>query len=99
MCIIQDELSAHRTPDVREWARTHKVTLVPSATDASRMDPIGCHAGPLQVAAMPDSDWRGWGEADEAFRRAALLITRERMASGKEFRSMQHRVSNPPRPL
>jgi hypothetical protein len=78
--IIQDGLSAHWTPEVREWARTHKVTLVSSATDASWMNPVECHAGPLQAAAMAGSDWWSWGEVDEAFRRAALLITREHKA-------------------
>ena len=97
--IIQDGLSAHWTPEVREWAKTHKVTLVSSATDASWMNPVECHAGPLQVAAMAGSDWWSWGEVDEAFRRAALLITREHKASGKEFRSTQHRVSKHRRPL
>jgi hypothetical protein len=97
--IIQDGLSAHWTREVREWARTHKVTLVSSATDASWMNPVECHAGPLQVAAMAGSDWWSWGEVGEAFRRAALLITREHRASGKEFRSTQHRVSKHRRPL
>jgi len=97
--VIQDGLSAHWTPEVRGWARTHKVTLVPSATDASWMNPVECHAGPLQVTAMAGSDWWSWGEVDEAFRRAALLITRENRASGKEFRSTRHRVSKHRRPL
>ena len=99
VCIIQDGLSAHWTPEVSEWARAHKVTLVSSATDASWMNPVECHAGPLQVAPMAGSDWGSWGEVDAAFRRAALLITREHRASGKEFRSTQHRVSKHRRPL
>ena len=35
------------------------------------MNPVECHAGPLQVAAMAGSDWSSWGEVDEAFRSAA----------------------------
>jgi hypothetical protein len=97
--IIQDGLSGHWTPEVRERARTHKVTLVSSATDAIWMNPVECHAGPLQVGAMAGSDWSSWGEVADAFRRAALLITREHKASGREFRSTQHRVSKHRRPL
>ena len=33
--IIQDNLSAHTTHDVRAWARSNRVTLVPTATNAS----------------------------------------------------------------
>lgn len=55
--VVQDGLSAHRTLAVREWARTHKVTLVPSATDASWMNLLECHAGPLQVPAMAGGNW------------------------------------------
>lgn len=78
--IIQDGLSAHWTPEVRGWAKAHKVTLVPTATDASWMNPIECHAGPLQVTAMAGSDWRSWDAVATDFRRAALLITRENKA-------------------
>jgi transposase len=97
--MIQDGLSAHWTPDVRTWAKGSKVTLVPSATNASWMNPVECHAGHLQTAAMAGSDWESWDEVNAAFRRAASLMTRENRASGKEFRSTRHRVSKHRRPL
>ncbi len=84
---------------MRDWAKAHHVTLVSSAADASWMNPVECHAGPLQVTAMAGSDWWSWGEVDEAFRRAALLITRENKASKKQFRGTRHRVSKHRRSL
>jgi transposase len=97
--MIQDGLSAHWTPEVREWARESKVTLVPSATNASWMNPVECHAGHLQTTAMAGSDWSSWGEVEDAFKEAATLMTRENLLSGKQFRSTRHRVSKHRRPL
>ena len=33
--VIQDDLGAHWTPEVRAWARKNNVSLVPTATNAS----------------------------------------------------------------
>jgi len=88
--IIQDGLSAHWTPEIRAWARSSKTTLVPSATNASWMNPVECHAGHLQTAAMDGSDYRRWWEVEEVFKRAAALMNRENRASGKAFRSTRH---------
>jgi hypothetical protein len=63
------------------------------------MSSVECHAGPLQVAAMAGSDWQSWDELATAFRRAALLITRENKVPGKQFRSTRHRVSKHRQPL
>ena len=52
--IIQDGLSAHWTPEVRQWAKENRVTLVPTATNASWMNPVECQALHLQ-----DTGWRG----------------------------------------
>lgn len=97
--IIQDGLSAHWTEEVRAWARSSHVTLVPSATNASWMNPVECHAGHRQEAAMAGSDYRSWWEVEEAFKRAAALMNRENLRSGKEFRSTRQRVNKHRRPL
>jgi hypothetical protein len=57
------------------------------------MSPVERRAGPIQVPAMAGSDWESWDEVDEAFQRAALLITRGHGGSGKNFRSTENRVS------
>jgi transposase len=97
--MIQDGLSAHWTAEIRAWAKGNRVTLVPSATNASWMNPEECHAGHLQTTAMAGSDWWSWGEVDDAFKRAAALMNRENQASEKEFRGTRRRVSKHRRPL
>jgi hypothetical protein len=98
--IVQDGLRAHWTPEIRAWAKGNRVTLVPLATNASWMNPVECHAGHLQTAAMAGSDNRNCWEVEQSFRRAAALMNREARASGKEFRSTRrHMVSKHRRPL
>ena len=38
-----DNLSAHWTPEIRGWARAHRVRLVPVPTYASYLNRIECH--------------------------------------------------------
>jgi hypothetical protein len=97
--IIQDGLSLHWTPEIRAWARASHTTLVPSATNASWMNPVECHAGHLQTAAMAGSDYQRWWEVEEAFKRAAALMNRENRSSGKEFRSTRRKISKHRRAL
>ena len=97
--IIQDGLSAHWTPEVRLWAKENRVTLVPSATNASWMNPVECHAHHLQETAMAGSEYRSWEEVNEAFQRAAALINREHKRRGKQFRDTQDGRRKHRRPL
>ncbi len=76
--IIQDNLSAHWTPAIRQWARANRVTLVASATQASWMNPVECHAGDLQSLVMDGSDFQSWEEIRREFRRAIAYRNRER---------------------
>ena len=84
--IIQDGLSAHWTPEVLRWAKENRVTQVPTATNASWINPVECQALPLQEAAMAGSDYRSWEEVNEAFQRGAALINRENQREGKHYR-------------
>lgn len=97
--VIQDNLSAHTTPDVRAWARAHKVTLVPSATNASWMNPVESHAGDVQKLALEGMDYRTWPEVESAFRRAITYRNRERKGRGKVFRDTQRRWRSHRRPV
>ena len=60
--VIQDNLSAHTTPEVRRWARANRVSFVPTATNASWMSPIECRFTELQSLAFDGSDYRDWRE-------------------------------------
>ena len=68
--VIQDNLSAHTTPGVRAWARANAVSLVPTATNASWMNPIECRFTELRSLAFDGSDYRDWREVHRAIRRA-----------------------------
>lgn len=89
--VIQDNLSAHWTPRIRAWAREARVTLVPSATQASWMNPVESHAGDLQKLALDGSTFTSWPEAKREFRRAIAYRNRERKLRKKRFRDTQMR--------
>ncbi len=71
--MIQDNLSAHWTPEVRRWARRNQVTLAPMATNASRMNPIECRCTEVESLAFAGSDCglAAFGKGDTAGGRAS----------------------------
>ena len=77
--VIQDNLSAHTTPDVRRWARRNKVSHVPTATKASWMNPIECRFTELRSLAFDGSDYRDWREVRRAIRRAVAYRNAHRV--------------------
>jgi transposase len=89
--MIQDGLSAHWTGAIREWARRSKVTLVPTATNASWMNPVECHAGDIEKLALAGTDHRSWDDVDRAFQDAVGYRNSEREARHKTFRDTQRR--------
>lgn len=97
--IIQDNLLAHTTPTIRAWAKGNRVTLVPSATNASWMNPVESHAGDVQKLALEGMDYRTWSEVESAFRRAINYRNRERKGRGKEFRDIQRQWRSHRRPV
>ncbi len=78
--VIQDGLSAHWTPDIRKWAITSHTILVPTATNASWMNPVECYAGDIQRLALDGTNFNNWTEVSKAFRRAVTYRNRERSA-------------------
>jgi hypothetical protein len=89
--VIQDNLSAHWTPDVRGWAKENRVTLVASATQASWMNPVESHAGDLQKLILAGSNYGSWTEARREVARAISYRNRERVLRKKRFRDTQIR--------
>lgn len=97
--IIQDGLSAHWTPEIRSWASQNNVTLVPTATNASWMNPVECHAGDIQKLAYDGSDPKNFEEIEAAFHLAVEYRNEERRSRGKTFRDTQDRRRNHRRPV
>ena len=54
--VIEDNLSANKTPAIRAWAAAHKVELCLTPTNASWADPIEAQFGPLRMFTMANSD-------------------------------------------
>src|SRR5205085_6514034 len=46
--LVNDNLSLHWTPQIRVWAESHNVELVPTPTSASHLNRIECHFRPLR---------------------------------------------------
>ncbi len=89
MYMIQDGLSAHWTDEIRRWARRSRVTLVPTATNASWMNPVECHTGDIQKLALDGTDYKSWNDVDRAFLNVVSFRNSERKARGKKFRDTQ----------
>ena len=60
--LIQDNLSAHWTPKVREWAELANVELVPTPTYASFLNRIECHFWAISEFVIKNADYGSWEE-------------------------------------
>jgi len=65
--LIQDNLSSHWHHTLKAFARTHKITLVPTPTYASWLNAIEAHFGPLKSFCLNNSD-----DPDHAVRRRRI---------------------------
>ena len=72
--IVMDNLSAHWTPDIRRWAVTNNVGLLPTPTNASHLNRIECHFWAFVEFVVKGSDHPDWGE----FTKAAQAYIRRR---------------------
>lgn len=86
---IQDNNSNHWTPEIRRWARANRVRLVATATRASWMNPVECHAGDLQELALAGTDLTRLEEVGAAMDAAVAYRNEERGARGKAFGDTQ----------
>jgi homeodomain-containing protein/DDE superfamily endonuclease len=66
--LVNDNLSTHWTPLVREWATLHNVELVATPTSASHFNRIECHFQPLREFVLNASDYASHAEVATAFR-------------------------------
>ncbi|MBY0398039.1 MAG: IS630 family transposase [Thermoleophilia bacterium] len=63
---IQDNLSAHWTPDIRAWAAGANVELVPTPTYASYLNRIESHFFPIQEFVVKNADYPDWPACERA---------------------------------
>ena len=64
--MIMDNLSAHWTQDIVKWAKCNRVTLVPTPTNASWLNPIETHFNDIQKIALSGTDFRFREEVGDA---------------------------------
>jgi transposase len=64
--VVQDNLSAHWTAEVLEWAAAHNVELVPTPTYASWLNRIEAEFGVMVGAVFAGSDYRDHDEVQAA---------------------------------
>ncbi len=57
---IQDNLSCHWTPAIREWAEQNNVELVPTPTYASYLNRIESHFGAIGEFVVKNADYLDW---------------------------------------
>ncbi len=83
---IQDNLSCHWTPAIREWAEQNNVELVPTPTYASYLNRIESHFGAIGEFVVKNADYLDW----DSF---ALAITKHisyRNDPGRRRERLQH---------
>jgi transposase len=64
--VVMDNLSAHWTPDIRRWAVSHNVGLLPTPTNASHLNRIECHFWAFAEFVIKGSDYTDWTEFTKA---------------------------------
>jgi transposase len=64
--IVMDNLSAHWTPAIRQWATANNVGLLPTPTNASHLNRIECHFWAFVEFVIKGSDYRDWTEFTKA---------------------------------
>jgi len=88
--LVNDNLSLHWTPQIRAWAESHNVELLPTPTYASYLNRIECHFRPLREFVLNASDYTSHSEVAVAFRRHLRRRNTDHQASRirkLEFRS------------
>lgn len=82
--IICDNFGAHKKEEVLRWIEKNNTELVFTPTNASWLNPIECHFGPLRKFAILNSDYKSHKEQARAIRR--YIRWRNRVARKGELR-------------
>jgi transposase len=76
--IVLDNYGTHISADVARWARGHNLRLHFTPTNASWLNRIECHFGPLKKFALNNSDHRSHEEQEAAIHSYLLWRNRHR---------------------
>jgi transposase len=85
--IVMDNLSAHRTPDIRRWVVENNVGLLPTPTNASHLNRIECHFWAFAEFVIKGSGYSDWRE----FTKAAQTYIRRRNRDRHDPRIIESR--------
>ncbi|MFZ0830946.1 MAG: IS630 family transposase [Thermoplasmata archaeon] len=58
--LVQDNFSAHTTPEARRVARRLRISFVPIPTSSSHLNPIETHFRSIREIALTGTDFRDW---------------------------------------
>jgi len=90
---IQDNLSANWVPDIRTFAASNRIELVPTPTYASYLNPVECHFTPISQFVVCNADYLDW----DAFAYALARHTTHRNGDHRDHRiaaaEARHRVA------
>ena len=94
MHTIMGNLSAHRTQDIVRWARGNRVSLVPTPTNASWLNPIETHFNDMQKIPLSVTDFKTWNKVDGAIQSATRYKNENRreMLDARDRRHRQKRL-------
>jgi hypothetical protein len=91
--LVNDNLSLHWTPLIREWATMHNVELVPTPTSASYLNRIECHFRPLREFVVNASDYASHADVAVAFRRYLRRRNTDHQASRIRLLESRSRIA------
>lgn len=75
--MILDNLSSHRKKELLQYARAHRIKLIPTPTYASWLNAIEAHFGPLKSFCLNNSDDRNHSDRRKRIYRYLTLRNRE----------------------
>ena len=68
LLIVLDNCSSHKKDEVKSWCRENGVWLIFTATNASWMNRIECHFGPVREFVLNNSNYKNHRELAQAFK-------------------------------
>jgi transposase len=83
--LIADNLSAHQTPDIRQWAADNNVELVFTPTYASFLNRIECHFWAIGEFVVKNADYPDW----DTFKKAMADHIRYRNGAHRDQRLLK----------
>lgn len=93
LSIVLDNYGTHTSGDVARWARRNNVRLYFTPTNASWLNRIECHFGPLKTFALNNSDHRSHEEQEAAIHSYLRWRNRHRDLAIQPLPTARNRVA------